>query len=108
MKQISAVEWLKEHYYLEIRVNGEIHIDLLNKFFEQAKEMENNMATEYAEFCIRCDRAGLTYPKIAKQFNVSQQRIALICKQYKIEMVKTPDAIFQFHDVPYSTPKLDS
>jgi len=25
-----------------------------------------------------------------------------------IEMVKTPDAMFQFHDVPYSTPKLDS
>ena len=36
----TAVEWLKEHYYLEIRVNGEIHIDLLNKLFEQAKEME--------------------------------------------------------------------
>jgi hypothetical protein len=31
-------------------------------------------------------KSGLTYPKIAEQFNVSQQRIALICKQYEIEM----------------------
>lgn len=28
--------------------------------------------------------------------------------EVEIEMIKTPDAIFQFHDVPYSTPKLDS
>ena len=28
--------------------------------------------------------------------------------EVEIEMVKTPDAMFQFHDVPYSTPKLDS
>ena len=27
--------------------------------------------------------------------------------EVEIVMVKTPDAMFQFHDVPYSTPKLD-
>jgi len=31
-------------------------------------------------------KSGLTYPKIAEQFNVSQQRIAQVCKQYEIEM----------------------
>jgi hypothetical protein len=29
----------------------------------KAKEMENNIAQEYAEFCIRCDRAGLPIVK---------------------------------------------
>jgi hypothetical protein len=28
--------------------------------------------------------------------------------EVEIEMIKTPDAMFHFHDVPYSTPKLDS
>lgn len=30
---------------------------------QQAKEMEKNVATEYAEFCIRCDRANLKQVK---------------------------------------------
>ncbi len=48
----TAVEWLKEHYYLEIRVNGEIHIDLLNKLFEQAKDMEKqNIIESYCQGC---------------------------------------------------------
>ena len=33
------------------------------ELIEQAKEIEENVATEYAEFCIRCDRAGLKQVK---------------------------------------------
>jgi len=52
----TAVEWLVE----EIHKN----IDWIPvPMQEQAKEMEANVATEYAEFCIRCDRASLKQVK---------------------------------------------
>jgi hypothetical protein len=50
----TAVEWLREHYLLEMKVNGEIHLDLLNKLFEQAKEIEKEQilnAFENGEVC---------------------------------------------------------
>ncbi len=63
-------------------------------------------------------KSGLTYPKIAEQFNVSQQRIALICKQYEIEMEVADLAFYENGnrylleaDIPTRfkyTPKLDS
>jgi hypothetical protein len=36
----TAVEWFYEKYKSEMDINGQIHIDLLNKFFDEAKEME--------------------------------------------------------------------
>jgi hypothetical protein len=36
----TALEWFYEKYISEMDVNGEIHIDLLNKFFDEAKQME--------------------------------------------------------------------
>ena len=52
MKQISAVEWLVEQWPI-------LESQIPERILEQAKEMEKNRATEYAEFCIRCDRTGL-------------------------------------------------
>jgi hypothetical protein len=52
----TAVEYLVEQLPL-IQQEG------LRFIIEEAKEMENNRATEYAEFCIRCDRAGLPLVK---------------------------------------------
>lgn len=65
MKQ-TAVEYLIEQLnkkgYLGTFCTKDI-IEFRGKEIEslinQSKEMENNRATEYAEFCIRCDRAGL-------------------------------------------------
>ena len=51
MKKNSAVELLEIAY----RMNGV----LSNYDFKQAKEMEKARAIEYAEFCVRCDRAAL-------------------------------------------------
>jgi len=52
MKQ-TAVEWLIDILVTENEVilKGENF-----KLFEQAKEMEKNIAQEYAEFCVLCDR----------------------------------------------------
>jgi hypothetical protein len=55
----TAVEWLVEQFekYYVFR-------DLKNTIvYQQAKAMEANVATEYAEFCIRCDRASLKQVK---------------------------------------------
>jgi len=52
----TAVEWLIEEMHKNI---DWIPIPMQ----EQAKEMEANVATEYAEFCIRCDRASLKQVK---------------------------------------------
>ena len=51
----TAVEWVldwmsKNQYF--------IGNDLL-KAVEEAKEMEKNRATEYAEYCMRCDRISV-------------------------------------------------
>jgi len=53
MKQ-TAVEWLVEQLH-----RGKE----LSTIIRQAKEMENTIATEYAEFCVRCDRASLPLVK---------------------------------------------
>jgi hypothetical protein len=55
MKQ-TAVEFLVEN--LIIKPNW-----VQSKVIKQAKEMEETTATEYAEFCIRCDRASLPLVK---------------------------------------------
>ena len=52
----TAVEWLIEEMHKNI---DWIPIPMQ----EQALEMEKNRATEYAEFCIRCDRASLKQVK---------------------------------------------
>jgi hypothetical protein len=51
-KQLTAVEWLVE------QICGD-HTEQWQKEIEQAKQMEKDIAEEYAEFCIRCDRANL-------------------------------------------------
>ena len=55
MKQ-TAVEWLA----LYIKGITSLNCD---EVIEQAKEMEKTIVTEYAEFCVRCDRAGLPLVK---------------------------------------------
>ena len=45
------------------RIQISINVEDYLKLIEQAKEMEANVATEYAEFCIRCDRASLKQVK---------------------------------------------
>jgi hypothetical protein len=57
----TAVEWLENK--LDIILPLEFEWDKLNNIFKQAKEMEKSIAEEYAEFCIRCDRAGLPIVK---------------------------------------------
>jgi len=52
----TAVEWLEQQLFNK---RGKFN----KSDIEQAKEMENTKATEYAEFCIRCDRAGLPLVK---------------------------------------------
>jgi hypothetical protein len=52
----TAVEFLLEKYKSQNTL-------LFAEDFEQAKAMEANVATEYAEFCIRCDRASLKQVK---------------------------------------------
>jgi len=50
-KKQTAVEWLFNDYVHK----GVITIEAI----EQAKEMENKLSHEYAEFAIRCDRQGM-------------------------------------------------
>jgi len=67
MKQ-TATEWLidmlvKEN---EVTLKGENY-----KLFEQAKEIEENLTEQYAEFSILCDRRGMNPVKFndwCKQF----------------------------------------
>ncbi len=42
-KELSPVEWLESHYKLEMEMHGEIHISLLDKLFEKAKEKEEKL-----------------------------------------------------------------
>jgi len=64
---MTAVEWLETRAEEREKNNPNEsaywHLRELIKDFEQAKEMEANVATEYAEFCIRCDRASLKQVK---------------------------------------------
>lgn len=53
----STVEWIEE------TIGKNNMGNFLKNVLEQAKEMEKNIAEEYAEFCIRCDRAGLPIVK---------------------------------------------
>ncbi len=46
---MTAVEWLVEQFNLQAYIP---HI-------EQAKEMEENLAEQFAEFSILCDRSGM-------------------------------------------------
>jgi len=41
------------------KVSIMISLSKFDELFNQAKEMENNRAQEYAEFAIRCDRMGM-------------------------------------------------
>jgi hypothetical protein len=62
MKQ-TAVEWMIENMP---NIGGYIPLGISLEFqakFDQAKEMEKQKAHEYAEFCIRCDRANLKQVK---------------------------------------------
>jgi vacuolar-type H+-ATPase subunit D/Vma8 len=71
MKQ-TAVEWLVE----TIEKNRHKLIRELFVYVRQAKEMEKNIAEEYAEFCIRCDRANLPIIKFddwRKELTFKQQ-----------------------------------
>lgn len=58
----TAVEFLESEtqklFY--IAKSNKVKFDEL---IQQAKEIEANVATEYAEFCIRCDRANLKQVK---------------------------------------------
>jgi len=56
---MTAVEWLQEQYNQCPKYEEQIY----EQDWEQAKEVEANVATEYAEFCIRCDRASLKQVK---------------------------------------------
>ena len=53
MKKQTAVEW----FWNQIE-NSKPNLNWY-KILEQAKEMENERAQEYAEFAIRCDREGM-------------------------------------------------
>ncbi len=55
MKNMTAVEWLIN----ELPKHGSGAVRTFGELFEQAKEMEKNRAEQHAEFCIRCDRAGI-------------------------------------------------
>ena len=41
---------------------------------QQAKEMENQIAQEYAEFAIRCDRMGMKILKFQDWINFTQKK----------------------------------
>jgi hypothetical protein len=60
-KMKTAVEWLRDHYLLEMKVNGEIHLDLLNKLFDQAKEMEKQQMCDFAIDFMMQDRPVVSY-----------------------------------------------
>jgi hypothetical protein len=47
---MTAVEYFYRHYILEMEQHGEIHIDLLNKFYERSKEMEKQQIEEAFNF----------------------------------------------------------
>jgi hypothetical protein len=53
MKQ-TAVEWL-----LQVLEPNIMWTEKAEKLVQQALEMENERAQEYAEFAIRCDRMGM-------------------------------------------------
>jgi hypothetical protein len=48
----TAVEWLINH--IDIK-----SIDNTDKYIEKAKEIEENLAEQFAEFSILCDRRGM-------------------------------------------------
>jgi hypothetical protein len=65
----TAVEWLLDILVTEneVTLKGENY-----KLFEQAKEIEVNLAQQYAEFSILCDRRGMKIVKFkdwCKQYN---------------------------------------
>jgi hypothetical protein len=60
----TAVEWLVE----KLAENGILH----SSDIEQAKEMEENLAEQFAEFSILCDRRGMNpikFKDFIKQYN---------------------------------------
>jgi tRNA(Ser,Leu) C12 N-acetylase TAN1 len=54
MVKQTAVEWL-----LQVLEPNIMWTEKAEKLVQQAKEMENERAHEYAEFAIRCDRMGM-------------------------------------------------
>jgi len=61
----TAVEWLElELSKLDYdKMSNDLYLFYMAQMFDQAKEMEENTAQRYAEFCIRCDRANLPLVK---------------------------------------------
>ena len=53
----TAVEWFNQQ--LVDRQNGKGDSRSWNEILEQAKAMEKQQSEKYAEFCVRCDRAGI-------------------------------------------------
>jgi hypothetical protein len=51
-KKQTSVEWLESFMLKPLS-------QWPDDYWEQAKEMENKLAHEYAEFAIRCDRMGM-------------------------------------------------
>lgn len=79
----SSVEWFNQQ--LVDRQNGNGDSRSRDEIFEQAKEMEVNVATEYAEFCIRCDRAGLRLVKFEdwkKEINLKSEPNIILCGEF--------------------------
>jgi hypothetical protein len=56
MKQ-TTVEWFALELYEKFEMKGDGI--LFNEILEQAKEMEKDVAQQYAEFAIECDRKEL-------------------------------------------------
>lgn len=59
-KKVSSVEWLMQQIALKYGAFQAIAFYEENfKEFQQAKEMQQKQAQQYAEFCIECDRQSL-------------------------------------------------
>jgi len=57
MKQ-TAVEHFLDAIKDQIPLSNE-HLEMIESYASQAKEMESKQAQEYAEFVIRCDRKDM-------------------------------------------------
>lgn len=67
MPRKTAVNWLMhaliEEFGAEMRTAYENNQLLLENIGLKAEAIERDIATEYAEFCVRCDRAQLPLVK---------------------------------------------
>jgi len=56
---MTAAEWLYNNLKSHFEHDGDL-LEVVQFSFEQAKEMEENLAEQFAEFSILCDRRGWT------------------------------------------------